>query len=111
MPPRTAEVVAEHLLALTLSLEQALHDDDLDAVRDLLAARDAALTELEGQNLSKQTQQTLAAVQDVETRSLGLLFDWRTQVLATLSGRRMEIRRSDAYRSRAHQAGAFDFSG
>lgn len=111
MPPRSVEAVAEHLLALTLSLEQALHDDDMDAVRDLVAARDVALTELEGKTLTKNAQETLAAVQDAETRSLGLLFDWRTQVLDTISGRRMEIRRSDAYRSRAAQSGAFDFSG
>ncbi|MFQ3586428.1 MAG: hypothetical protein SNJ74_10375 [Fimbriimonadaceae bacterium] len=111
MPPRSAEEVAEHLLALTLSLEQALHDDDLDAVRDLVAARDAALSELEGKDLTRQAQRTLAAVQDAETRSLGLLYDWRTQILDTITGRRMEIRRSDAYRSRANQGGAFDFSG
>ncbi len=80
----SAHATAERLLLLTLSLEESICADDAVSTRDLLAARDDALRDLEGCGVGPEIAGLLGRVRSAEERVLGAMQARRSRVMAEL---------------------------
>lgn len=93
LPPepedRAATAAVERLLLVTLTLEEALRNEQFPESSALLTERDSILAELRRLSLSAKNRTAVERIQQVERRIVGFLSDWRTLAMNEFeSGRR-----------------------
>jgi hypothetical protein len=96
MPP--PELIARRLLVVTLSLEEAVRDEDPSSLGALLDERERILEELERTEMDAPGRALLEKVREAETRALAALTTERDRLIGDLVRSHRDRQAVKAYR-------------